>query len=429
MPDNTYKPKGDCIKCGQCMAVCPVFLQSHMEADVARGRLAVLKQGEKDDKLARSAIMRDVLTRCLLCGACENTCANKVPVITKVIQGREIARKRFNLSKQVQLAAIMDQGLKGGILRTGGKLAQSLVGGKIEKSSGLHLRFPSSFFTDRKVIPAIAPTSWLEQKKTASPDKPGPKIGFFVGCGTNHLFQENALALENLGQETGMNIITVPGQGCCGLPAYAGGDRETAIACAKQNLDAFSILNLDAVVTVCASCGSQIKKFPALFDEGTKYHALALKMAGLHQDSAQLLMRSENFLNILQKINQSPGQEMPRIYYHAPCHLRFGSASTNAPLEMLKALDKRLAVIPPEGLTQCCGHGGGFNIDHHALSMDIHQTGLGPILDKMPQFVVSGCTGCMMQFVEGVYIAKRPQVEICHPLVLVNRLLDKGIQS
>ncbi|WP_028313782.1 (Fe-S)-binding protein [Desulfatibacillum aliphaticivorans] len=423
MTKETYKPGKECIKCGSCMTVCPVFQNTHMEADVARGRLAVLKQGEKDEKLARSAIMRDVLTRCLLCGACENVCANKVPAPSRVIQGREIARKRFNLPKQVQLAALMDQGLKGGLLRTGGKLAQGLLGGKIDKSSGLYLRFPASFFTGRKVIPAFTSPSWLEQKKGADFSGPGLRIGFFVGCGTDHLFQQNAQALERLGKEAGLNIITVPGQGCCGLPAYAGGDRETAIACAKRNLDAFSALDLDAVATVCASCGSQIQNLPQLFEDDPEYLAKAEKMAAMHQDAAQILLDAPGFQDLLKQINAAAHDETPRIYYHTPCHLRFGKGASSAPLDLLKSLDQRIDLIPPGGLTQCCGHGGGFNIDHHDLSLKIHQSGLNPILEQSPEKIVTGCTGCLMQFMEGVFTAKRPHVEICHPLVLVDTLL------
>ena len=31
-----------CMKCGNCQAVCPMFGATHMEADVARGKLALI---------------------------------------------------------------------------------------------------------------------------------------------------------------------------------------------------------------------------------------------------------------------------------------------------------------------------------------------------------------------------------------------------
>ena len=105
----------------------------------------------------------------------------------------------------------------------------------------------------------------------------------------------------------------------------------------------------------------------------------------MHKDAAQILLDAPGFRDVLKQKNAAPHDETPRIYYHTPCHLRFGKGASSAPLDLLKSLDRRIDLIPPGGLTQCCGHGGGFNIDHHNLSMEIHQSGLGPILEQSPE--------------------------------------------
>ncbi|MGA7643801.1 MAG: (Fe-S)-binding protein, partial [Syntrophobacteraceae bacterium] len=56
-----------CMRCGMCQAVCPVFAETGREADVARGKLALLdgliQEMFKDPKGVNERMMR-----CLLCG-------------------------------------------------------------------------------------------------------------------------------------------------------------------------------------------------------------------------------------------------------------------------------------------------------------------------------------------------------------------------
>ena len=69
-----------CMKCGMCQAVCPMFGATGMEADVARGKLALI------DNLAHEMIkdpeaVADKLGRCLLCGSCQASCPPGVQIM------------------------------------------------------------------------------------------------------------------------------------------------------------------------------------------------------------------------------------------------------------------------------------------------------------------------------------------------------------
>ena len=62
-----------CMKCGNCQAVCPMFGATHMEADVARGKLALI--GNLAHEVIRDPeAVADKLGRCLLCGSCQANC-------------------------------------------------------------------------------------------------------------------------------------------------------------------------------------------------------------------------------------------------------------------------------------------------------------------------------------------------------------------
>jgi len=56
-----------CMRCGMCQAVCPVFAETGREADVARGKLALL-DGLVQEMFKDPKGVNDRLMRCLLCG-------------------------------------------------------------------------------------------------------------------------------------------------------------------------------------------------------------------------------------------------------------------------------------------------------------------------------------------------------------------------
>ena len=78
-----------CMRCGLCQAVCPLFAETGREADVARGKLALL-YGLAQEILKNPQGVQDHLNRCLLCGSCAANCPSGVKVLDIFIKARAI---------------------------------------------------------------------------------------------------------------------------------------------------------------------------------------------------------------------------------------------------------------------------------------------------------------------------------------------------
>ena len=93
-----------CMRCGLCQAVCPLFAETGREADVARGKLALLS-GLAQEILKNPQGVQDHLSRCLLCGSCAANCPSGVKVLDIFIKARAILAGYLGLSpvKKVRL--------------------------------------------------------------------------------------------------------------------------------------------------------------------------------------------------------------------------------------------------------------------------------------------------------------------------------------
>ena len=85
-------------RCGMCQAVCPVFEQTKKEADVARGKLALL-DGLMKNSFPNADGVKKRLDRCLLCGSCAANCPSGVNVLKIFIRARAILLLNFMRSR------------------------------------------------------------------------------------------------------------------------------------------------------------------------------------------------------------------------------------------------------------------------------------------------------------------------------------------
>ena len=99
-----------CMRCGLCQAVCPLFAETGREADVARGKLALLS-GLAQEILKNPEGVQDHLNRCLLCGSCAANCPSGVKVLDIFIKARAILAGYVGLSpvKKVLFRGLLSQ--------------------------------------------------------------------------------------------------------------------------------------------------------------------------------------------------------------------------------------------------------------------------------------------------------------------------------
>ena len=99
-----------CMKCGMCQAVCPMFGASGMEADVARGKLALL-DNLAHEMIQDPAAVSDKLGRCLLCGSCQASCPPGVKIMDVFMEAREIVNTYLGMHpvKKMIFRAVLPQ--------------------------------------------------------------------------------------------------------------------------------------------------------------------------------------------------------------------------------------------------------------------------------------------------------------------------------
>ena len=147
-----------CMRCGLCQAVCPLFAETGREADVARGKLALL-DGLPKEILKSPQGVQDHLSRCLLCGSCAANCPSGVKVLDIFIKGRAILAGYLGLSplkKAIFRNLLAKPGTFNRIMAWGAKFQGIFIKPVDELLGASCARFMSPLLKDRHLRPLAA---------------------------------------------------------------------------------------------------------------------------------------------------------------------------------------------------------------------------------------------------------------------------------
>jgi glycolate oxidase iron-sulfur subunit len=396
---NEWEEKvSQCIKCGSCLSVCPVYLETQQETLVARGKMALLA-GYISEDLPADKKLYELLSNCLLCAACSENCPSGVKADQLIQQGRSLLLEKVGAAKGKKILAknllpFQDR------LKTF-RQGQNLLFKKVPEERGLKLRFSSN----PKSWPALAKPFFLERKDIPiqSGQLQALHIGYFVGCTTNYLYPEIGEATLKLISPRG-KVILPADQTCCGLPAFSLGDVKTARDLAQKNVLAFTKGHLDVVVVACSSCAAHIKvEYPRLLADD------AIPMPKV-QDFVQKVEELSQFL-IKKKNALSPPLLSRTVAFHDPCHAKRKLKISEEPRKLLRSIPG-LTLVELEG-RRCCGHGGLFNLSHPDLSQKILDHPLTDLDQSNADMITTSCMACLMQFKIGVQSSGR-KVQVKH---------------
>jgi len=389
-----------CVKCGNCMAQCPVYLETLEEPLVARGKLGLI-EGVREEEGDFSKRFNKILSQCLLCGTCAENCPNGVRADEIIREARSllIKEKGLSLPKKAIFKYLLDSEHFMDLLLKGGASLQHLFLKKIPEESGLHLRFPVPVLDQRRFIPPLATDPFLAlHSGWVRAEKETMRVGLFVGCVSNYLFPRISQSALDLFLRHGVSVYIPESQRCCGLPAFGSGEGQTPLSLARKNIEAFDEEGLEKIVAPCASCASMLKlDYPLLFEESDPFYARALAFSSKVTDASQFL---GPFL--AQRSTGNKRGKVLRITYHDPCHLRRKLGIFKEPRNLLKALPDLEYVEMPEA-NRCCGQGGSFNIANYDLSLKILGRKIEAIEETGADVVATACSGCLLQLMDGLH--------------------------
>jgi glycolate oxidase iron-sulfur subunit len=399
-----------CMKCGFCMFFCPIYKETHLESNVARGR-NVLARELLDGKGYDWKHLDARYSKCLTCNRCAQFCPAKVEVadITLAARADIVDNNGLPLAKKLVFGKVLTKrGVFGGILRVASKLQKLLprTEGKVR-----HLPTFLEGLSKGRQIPEIADKFLRNQIPEVNSPPPGVetkmRVAFFAGCATDFVFPEVGKKTVDFLTRQGVEVIFPKEQGCCGMPVFGSGDFTTARGMADKNVAVFEKLkDVEYIVTSCATCSSGLKNGYITYladnpEREKRYQGFSSKVKDINEFIVDILKPpAEAF-----KTNLPEGT---KITWHDPCHLVRHQNISVQPRQIMKSLDG-VEFVEMREADRCCGMGGSFNVQYYDLSKKIADVKMSAIADTGADFVVTSCPGCMIQLIDNTLQKKMPQ--------------------
>jgi len=367
---------------------------------VARGKLKLL-QGAENGALVYDTALARLIDNCLGCRLCVESCPQSVRTDELIYAARQKLRVELG-KKPIELFLLRYLLPRRGLLMS---VAQFI--GRLQHLGGWFLGLfnkpnerlsptqqtqqalrgiyrwllPLAGLSSRLIPPTLAtkPFSVERGELLCDAGAAAPRYALFLGCAIDLAYPETAEAMVSLARVLGVTLISPQKQLCCGLPAYANGDRRTAYNLAEANQSAFSTEEFDGIITSCASCASFLREqYPRLVGTGSPL--------------ARTLTLQE-FLT--ERLDSLPLKHDPnlKITWHQPCHL-----SRHLSVELAEPLLRRVGnYIEMEDKTVCCGGAGSYFAKFPDTSAAIGERKARNIIASGADVVATACPACAMQ--------------------------------
>ena len=230
-----------CMKCGMCQAVCPMFGATMMEADVARGKLALV-DNLAHEMIADPEAVADKLGRCLLCGSCEANCPSGVKIMDIFMEAREIVNTYLGLhpvKKMVFRALLPYPGLFNFAMRVGAPMQRVIFRSNKDTQNTACAPMLNFMLGDRHIRSlALKPLHAIYGNLDEPRVMGGLKVAFFPGCMGDKLYVDVSEACIKVLHHHNVAIYMPSSFACCGIPALSSGDAEGMVKQMAKSLAA-----------------------------------------------------------------------------------------------------------------------------------------------------------------------------------------------
>jgi len=237
---------------------------------------------------------------------------------------------------------------------------------------------------------------------TAAPRK---QVGLFVTCLVDLYRPTVGFAAIALIERSGPFTVVVPeAQTCCGQPGYNSGDKESALAIARQVVAAFE--GFDYVVAPSGSCAGMIKThYPDLLAGDPAFAARAKALADKTYELTQFLRDVAGWDGVTAAFAGN-------VTYHDSCSALRELQVKRQPRELLAKVRGLSFKELPNG-EPCCGFGGTFCVKFPDISNRMVEDKVANIEATGAGVVLAADMGCLLN-IAGKLKRKGSKVEARH---------------
>jgi glycolate oxidase iron-sulfur subunit len=413
-----------CIHCGLCLPACPTYLQLGNENDSPRGRIYLMRAVAEGRLDPSSASFSRHIDLCLGCRACETACPAGVRYGFLLETARETIleqekNNRGGFQKRMLKLALRSVFPFPARLRAVFAFSRLLRQNFLIKylyHGGLIRKLSSRADFALSLLMSTSPNVNTSPRRpiAASPRR---RVAVFTGCVMEGLFNHVNEATKRVLAVNDCQLNEVLTQVCCGALHAHAGDLETARELARQNIDAFDrFLNASGdsrrpptIIINAAGCGALLKEYGELLKDDPEYAQRAQRFAERVRDVTEFLVEGD--LKRGAEVNR-------RVTYDAPCHLYHAQRVTTAPQQLLTCIPG-LKFTPLEGMQDCCGGAGIYNLSEPNMSEKILAEKIGKVKATGADALVTANPGCHMQLSAGTRIFQA-NCQVAHVIELLD---------
>ena len=388
-PDDLYK----CVHCGFCLSACPTYLETGLETESPRGRIALMKEAHQG-KVDLNHTVVSHWDSCIQCRACETACPSNVPYSRLMEETRHQVNMHYRrpLLRRLANAAgyrlLLNSPKSLRSLGTALKLYSRTGLQKVIRTSRILRLFPGVMAAEAS-LPHFSKSSFKSEGQIfPAYNEKRARVALLAGCVMPTVHADAMHSVVRVLQHNGIEVCVPEGQGCCGALNIHAGETKVAQDMMSKNIKAFSSADFDAVVTASAGCGAALKEYGELMKGQLELQddaaSVAEKVRDIHEFLEQLPMKKPK------------GRLDRRVVYQDACHLLHAQRITKAPRKILDSISG-LERHELEEREICCGSGGAYSLHEPEMSQRLGRRKAKNVINSGAEIVTTGNPGCAMQ--------------------------------
>jgi glycolate oxidase iron-sulfur subunit len=353
---NEHNTAGECVLCGRCLEVCPLFNVTAREELSPRGKAFLLEHYHQFDIREKQAA--DLAGLCVGCRKCLRVCPQKLNLPLKIARLKSVHPdwKAWIWAK---------------IIRSGPALLPAAKA--IRPVIPANVPILKHSLETKPALPSLFRVSRDAQDK-------GGKAVIFPGCVGKHLrpgLEEKAALLLSM---LGYQVLETQDWQCCGYFLNSAGLFDQGKKQTAANVQLWHDAGRPEIFTFCATCLAGLASPFEDLDEPPSIRSFRQSVRSLTVE--------------IPKLDWAPvssSLENAKLFWHEPCH---GAGDSGQAFEkVIKGSGLDLTILN----NKCCGMGGSFALQHPGLSADIAEDFWQSIERTKKNLVLTDCHGCVLQ--------------------------------